>query len=342
MSRITIAWIVGCALLFTLTACGQNSIINRWAMAGTLQHGKVVPRARDMEEYEFLKDGTFNAYKRNSLTASEKYVMAPDKKSLVIKHGSESLSVKIIKLTGSELWMIFDDFNTRFDTVVCYPAGSAAAKKILAEAGFKNEAGRYWAGYMIECQNRSDLIGNLIQTIKSRVKDDNEALTQISATRHEISSFDISVDNLSPESLKQFEGLQARFAQDIAALLEFAKKYPDVTASQIYYTLTNQLNRINENIEDARKKLLQCVDKYFPGSSATILAQQKVIIKEEMASAWKNYTMDCVVRYLLTDNLIDTIKSLTGEYGEPAQKIQATMRAIGGVDPNVETDAKKI
>jgi hypothetical protein len=66
-------------VLFTLSACGQSSIVKRWQAAGRLDDGNVVPHESETREYEFLKDGTFNFYVDGAIIGNGTYVLAGDK-----------------------------------------------------------------------------------------------------------------------------------------------------------------------------------------------------------------------------------------------------------------------
>lgn len=244
-------------LMLALTSCGQNKLVNRWTAAGHYSNGKVEAEDNEGREYEFLKNGTLNIYNNGNVVSTATYTLAADSKTISVKEGRTTGSIKIKKLTASELIMIFSPGK---DTIVFYPSGSAASKQSQAKAVSYYDLQSSWNKLLTQYQRRSDLISTLVNMVKPSTDANNEIFTRLSITRKEIQAFDVNLDKLTKEKFVQYENLQAKFSKDISDFFIFLKKYP--SASQMSSDFAAMIPKIDSNIEKARADFVPSFNAY--------------------------------------------------------------------------------
>ncbi|RYY58231.1 MAG: hypothetical protein EOO05_17085 [Chitinophagaceae bacterium] len=110
-------------LFVSCSSSPQDKIVNRWKPVD--QYGSEAKKekfksrmARHVMEWEFTKDGKFNGYSDGVLQGTADYTMASDGKSVVIKDGGMSESIKIIKLTSNMMEVQTDILWNGRDTVI--------------------------------------------------------------------------------------------------------------------------------------------------------------------------------------------------------------------------------
>ena len=244
-------------LFFAQCSQGQNKIINRWLAAGELRKGKIVP-TKKIREYEFLKNNKLNIYEEGNLTGSGTYTLATNGKSVLIKDGNQSGSIGITKLTATELIMVFD----RRDTVVFYPAGSAAAKQSHLKGVSYEKVIKDWFVLNNLYDNRSDMVQGIVRNGQNSKIHDNEIFAKIDSTQKELKSTGLNWSNLSKEKYKQYDALQAKFAKEIDILVDFLKRNPESQEAQNLKVRESARLGLEKEIETARSQFIQTFNAY--------------------------------------------------------------------------------
>lgn len=106
-----------------------------------------------------------------------------------------------------------------------------------------------WAKVESSYQRRADLIPNLVNTVKGYAEHEKGVFTEITEARASVGKITIDANNLTPESLKEFQKAQAGLSGALGKLLMVQERYPDLKANANFMELQAQLegteNRIN-------------------------------------------------------------------------------------------------
>jgi LemA protein len=113
----------------------------------------------------------------------------------------------------------------------------------------KGNATKQWANVESSYQRRSDLIGNLVNTVKGAADFERNTLTAVVEARAKATSTTIDANQLDPSQLEAFQAAQGQLSSALSRLLVTVERYPDIKANQNFLELQSQLegteNRIN-------------------------------------------------------------------------------------------------
>lgn len=137
---------------------------------------------------------------------------------------------------------------------------------------YKEKATRTWGNVESSYQRRSDLIGNLVNTVKGAADFEKSTLTQVIEARAKATSTTIDANNLTPEKLAAFNEAQSGLSSALSRLLVTVERYPDLKANQNFLELQSQLEGTENRINVARDRYNEAVEIYnrhvkrFPNS----------------------------------------------------------------------------
>ncbi len=119
-----------------------------------------------------------------------------------------------------------------------------------------------WAQVENVYQRRSDLIPNLVSTVKGAANFEQETLTQVIEARAKASSINVDASNLNPESIAQFQAAQGQLSQSLGRLLATVEAYPQLKANQNFLELQAQLEGTENRITVERQKFNTVTQEY--------------------------------------------------------------------------------
>lgn len=134
------------------------------------------------------------------------------------------------------------------------------------------EVKRAWGDVESDYQRRSDLIPNLVNTVKGYANFEQKTLTDVIQARASATQMKIDPTNLTPEKLAAFQQAQTGLSSAIGRLLVVSENYPDLKANQNFLDLQAQLEGTENRISVSRKRFNEAVLTYnglivrFPGS----------------------------------------------------------------------------
>ena len=119
-----------------------------------------------------------------------------------------------------------------------------------------------WNQVETQYQRRSDLIPNLVSTVKGAAKFEQGTLTAVVEARAQASQIKVSADDLTPEKLEKFQAAQGQVGQALSRLMVLTENYPELTATKQFSDLSAQLEGTENRISVARKDFNESVQAY--------------------------------------------------------------------------------
>jgi LemA protein len=119
-----------------------------------------------------------------------------------------------------------------------------------------------WADVQSSYQRRSDLIPNLVATVKGAADFEKTTLTQVIEARASASSIKIDPKDLTPEKLQQFQASQGQLSQALGRLMVVSEQYPQLKANDNFKGLQDQLEGTENRIKVSRDAFNQSVKDY--------------------------------------------------------------------------------
>lgn len=119
-----------------------------------------------------------------------------------------------------------------------------------------------WANVQSDYQRRSDLIPNLVNTVKGAANFEQETLVRLVEARAKATSVQIDPSNITPEKLAEFQQAQAGVNSALGRLLAVVENYPDLKANQNFMDLQKQLEGTENRIKVSRNDFNTAVQEY--------------------------------------------------------------------------------
>lgn len=119
-----------------------------------------------------------------------------------------------------------------------------------------------WAQVENVYQRRSDLIPNLVNTVKGYAAHESETLEAVMNARAKATSVNISADQLNEQTLSQFQESQQGLSGALGRLMVVMENYPDLKANQNFLELQAQLEGTENRITVERQKFNDAVRVY--------------------------------------------------------------------------------
>ncbi len=111
-----------------------------------------------------------------------------------------------------------------------------------------------WANVENVYQRRSDLIPNLVNTVKGVANFEQSTLTAVIEARAKATSVQINPKNLDQASLQQFQAAQDNLGSALGRLMVVVERYPELKATQNFSELQAQLEGTENRIAVERMK----------------------------------------------------------------------------------------
>lgn len=150
---------------------------------------------------------------------------------------------------------------------------------LLAGCGYNNiptyeeQAKAKWSDVLNQYQRRSDLIPNLVETVKGFAKQESSVLEAVTAARATATSVKVDASTITdPDTFKKFQDAQAQLSGSLGRLLAISENYPVLKSDQNYLALQSQLEGTENRIAVARHDYIEAVRVYntelktLPGS----------------------------------------------------------------------------
>ena len=120
-----------------------------------------------------------------------------------------------------------------------------------------------WSQVLNQYERRSDLIPNLVATVKGYATHEKNLLEEVTAKRAAIGQVRISVDDLNDAAKVQaFQQAQNALSGALSRLIALSENYPDLKANQNFLSLQSQLEGTENRIAVARMDYITLIRQY--------------------------------------------------------------------------------
>lgn len=127
----------------------------------------------------------------------------------------------------------------------------------------KREAvAKEWANVESAYQRRSDLVPNLVATVKGSANFEQQTLVDVTQARASATSIKLDPSKLSPEDIKKFDQAQGQLTGSLSRLLVSVEKYPDLKSTEAFRDLSAQLEGTENRINTERNRFNEAVNEY--------------------------------------------------------------------------------
>jgi LemA protein len=128
---------------------------------------------------------------------------------------------------------------------------------------YDEEVKAAWSQVQNQYQRRTDLIPNLVETVKGYAAHEQETLTAVIEARAKATQMTLPTNiTENPEAFAQFQQSQSELSSALARLMVVVERYPDLKANQNFLALQSQLEGTENRISVARRDYIQAVQKY--------------------------------------------------------------------------------
>jgi LemA protein len=119
-----------------------------------------------------------------------------------------------------------------------------------------------WSQVENQYQRRSDLIPNLVNTVKGYANFEKSTLEAVVQARASATQIKVDPNNLTPEAIQKFEQAQQGLSGALGKLLMITENYPDLKANQNFLALQQQLEGTENRITVERKNFNESVQDF--------------------------------------------------------------------------------
>lgn len=150
--------------------------------------------------------------------------------------------------------------------------GGCSVSKYNTMVELNQNVEQTWGNVQNYYQRRADLVPNLVSTVKGAAAHEANTLQAVTDARAKVGSINITADNLTEETLKQYQAAQNELTQAMKSVMMVAESYPNITGTQNFRDLQVQLEGAENRIATARMDYTKAVSEYntavqsFPGN----------------------------------------------------------------------------
>ena len=128
--------------------------------------------------------------------------------------------------------------------------------------GMDEEVNGKWANVETQYQRRSDLLPNLVSTVKGYAAHEKSTLEAVMAARSQATQVKIDPSNCTPQQLAAYQKAQGDVTTALGKLLAISENYPQLKANENFLELQSQLEGTEHRINVARKDVNDAAKKF--------------------------------------------------------------------------------
>jgi LemA protein len=122
-----------------------------------------------------------------------------------------------------------------------------------------------WGEVLNQYQRRTDLIPNLVATVKGYAHQEQAVLTAVTEARAKATQTTVNLppDVLTnPQAFHEFEAAQSQLGGALGRLLVASERYPELKSNENFLALQSQLEGTENRIAVARRDYIDAVQTY--------------------------------------------------------------------------------
>lgn len=119
-----------------------------------------------------------------------------------------------------------------------------------------------WAEVENQYKRRTDLIPNLVNTVKGYAAHEKETLEGVTEARAKATAITVDPTKLTAQKLKEFQDAQSGVTQALGKLMVVSERYPELKANQNFQSLQVQLEGTENRIAIARRRYIEAVQEF--------------------------------------------------------------------------------
>ena len=119
-----------------------------------------------------------------------------------------------------------------------------------------------WSNVENQYQRRSDLIPNLVSTVKGYAEHEKSTLDAVISARAKATSLHVDIDDLTSENMKAYQEAQGEIGSALGRLLAITENYPELKANENFQTLMAQLEGTENRISVERRNFNDVAKTY--------------------------------------------------------------------------------
>lgn len=119
-----------------------------------------------------------------------------------------------------------------------------------------------WSNVENQYQRRSDLIPNLVNTVKGYAAHEKETFDAVVSARAKATQTTVSINDLTPEKMQAYQRAQGEVSSALSRLLAVTENYPELKANENFKELQAQLEGTENRISVERRKFNETARGY--------------------------------------------------------------------------------
>jgi LemA protein len=146
--------------------------------------------------------------------------------------------------------------------------GIVAVVVIWAVSGYNSlvsneeNVGKAWANVESAYQRRSDLIPNLVNTVKGYAQHEQKTLQDVVEARSKATSIRVDASTATPEQMQDWISAQQEVGSALGRLIAISESYPQLRANENFLALQTQLEGTENRIKTERDRYNEAVKEF--------------------------------------------------------------------------------
>src|SRR3982751_2403738 len=120
-----------------------------------------------------------------------------------------------------------------------------------------------WSEVVNQYQRRTDLVPNLVNTVKGYAAQEADVLKSVTEARSNVGAIKATPELVNdPAAFAKFQAAQSQLTSALSRLLVVAENYPNLKSDALFRDLQSQLEGTENRITVARKRYIDSVQVY--------------------------------------------------------------------------------